>query len=576
MTQSEESKKGNHMNLKRRSFHISSQVPTVPPLGKGFLGTVAQVGKNLMRFSQSRAGRQFAVWSFCLLLGLSATQVYALPPQIPSPRDTVSATTNAVANHTGMTAPQVSQADPQAIPTVAPVAQREFRGVWTASVANIDWPSDPNLSVEQQQAELLGILDRMQELNMNALVLQVRPAGDAFYASDLEPWSYWLTGTQGKAPVPFYDPLQFAIEESHKRNIELHAWLNPYRAKTNQKYTLAPNHMANKFPQYAYQYGDLLWMDPGAKPVQDHIYNVVMDVVRRYDLDAIHIDDYFYPYPKPGINFPDSRTYGAYRQSGGTLSLGDWRRQNVNELIQRLAEGIKAEKPDVKFGISPFGIYRPGKVSGIVGFDQYADLYADAKLWLEEGWVDYMAPQLYWRIDPPAQSYPVLLRWWVENNPMGRHIYAGNYLSQLTGADWPVSEMERQVEISRQEADRLSLGNIFFSMKIFKQNTKGVNDRFKASIYSQPALGPQMPWIDNEPPLPPIVLGSDYGKITWEADVSGDVRSWTLYRQKGNGWELMKILNCDTTSVQVPAGNYALRAVDRLANESPEEIITVN
>ena len=334
--------------------------------------------------------------------------------------------------------------------------------------------------------------------------------------------------------------------------------------------------MANKFPQYAYQYGDLLWMDPGAKPVQDHIYSVIMDVVRRYDLDAIHIDDYFYPYPKPGIDFPDSRTYGAYRQSGGTLSLGDWRRQNVNELIKRLAEGIKAEKPDVKFGISPFGIYRPEKVPGIRGFDQYAELYADAKLWLEEGWVDYMAPQLYWRIDPPAQSYPVLLRWWVDNNPMGRHIYAGNYLSQLTGADWPVSEMERQVQISRQEADRLSLGNIFFSMKIFKQNTKGVNDRFKAAIYNQPALGPQMPWIDNEPPLPPIVLGSDYGKITWEADVSGDVRSWSLYRQKGNGWELIKILNRDTTSVQVPAGNYALRAVDRLANESPEEIITVN
>lgn len=564
------------MNLKRRSFHITSQVRTVLPSGRGFLGTVAKVGKNLMRFSQSRAGRQLAVWSFCLLLGLSATQVYALQPQSPSPRDTVSVATNTVANTTGMTAGPVSQAAPQEIPTVAPVPQREFRGVWTASVANIDWPSDPDLSVEQQQAELLGILDRMQELNMNALVLQIRPAGDAFYASDLEPWSFWLTGTQGQAPAPFYDPLQFAIEESHKRNIELHAWLNPYRAKTNQKYTLAPNHMANKFPEYAYQYGDLLWMDPGAKPVQDHIYNVVMDVVRRYDLDAIHIDDYFYPYPKPGIDFPDSRTYGAYRQSGGTLSLGDWRRQNVNELIQRLAEGIKAEKPYVKFGISPFGIYRPEKVPGIIGFDQYAELYADAKLWLEQGWVDYMAPQLYWRIDPPAQSYPVLLRWWVDNNPMGRHIYAGNYLSQLTGADWPVSEMERQVEISRQEADRLSLGNIFFSMKIFKQNTKGVNDRFKASVYKQPALVPQMRWIDNEAPLAPSILEADCGKISWSEDISGDVRSWTLYQQQGNGWELMKILPRDTTSVQVPAGNYALRAVDRLANESPEEVVTVN
>ncbi|MBD2039997.1 glycoside hydrolase family 10 protein [Microcoleus sp. FACHB-672] len=499
-----------------------------------------------------RQKSKLLIFVLSLLFGLSVTQVYAAYP----PRRVV----------------QQSQT-PSEMVTVGHT--REFRGVWTATVANIDWPSKPGMPVEQQKAELLSILNRMQALNLNALVLQVRPAGDALYASQLEPWSYWLTGTQGKAPTPYYDPLEFAIAESHKRNIELHAWFNPYRAKTPDKFSLAGNHMAKVYPQYAYQYGDLLWMDPGAKPVQDRTYDVIMDVVRRYDVDGIHLDDYFYPYPKSGISFPDSRTYGAYKAAGGTFSLADWRRDNVNQLMQRLAKGIRAEKPHVKFGISPFGIYRPGQPAGIVGLDQYNELYADAKKWLEEGWVDYLAPQLYWRIDPPQQSYPALLTWWTQHNPKRRHIYAGNYLSQLNGGSWTVSEFKRQVEITRKMAPQLSLGNIFFSMKVFKENRLGVNEAFRSALYPSPALPPAMPWLDNEPPAPPsgITVTSNY--VTWDKPAANDVRSWTLYTKAGNTWKLLRVIPSSITAFKVERGTYALSAVDDTANESQAVVVSI-
>jgi uncharacterized lipoprotein YddW (UPF0748 family) len=516
---------------------------------------------------------QFAIAGCLLLVAMTMTQVSANPRPMTLPENSVPPSPTYSDWQFEQPLPTENN---QMLTRVSLEHQREFRGTWVASVANIDWPSSPDLTVDQQKAELLQILDRMQSLNMNALILQVRPAGDAFYASELEPWSYWLTGQQGKAPVPFYDPLEFAIEESHKRNIELHAWLNPYRAQNASNYPLAANNMAQLYPEYAYQYGDLIWMDPGAKVVQDQTYNVIMDVVRRYDVDGIHFDDYFYPYPKPGISFPDYSTYDAYQRSGGTLSLADWRRQNVNQMIERLWQGIKSEKPDVKFGISPFGIYRPQKAPGIVGLDQYDSLYADVKLWLDKGWLDYLAPQLYWRIDPPQQSYPVLLKWWSENNPFRRHIYAGNFLSKLDGTSWPISEFERQVEISRKEADKLSLGNIFFSAKVIKENWLGFNERLRSNLYSQPALPPRMPWLDATPPEPPTGIQVSYGKISWNPAQSNEIRSWTLYQQRGNDWQLVKILNSNINSVSVTPGTYALCAVDKMANESAGLVINAN
>lgn len=506
-------------------------------------------GFLLSSFRHPRRLQKATIWACLLVFGLTMTRVVASIPSVANSSSTV------LQNGVGH--------------------QREFRGVWAATVANIDWPSQPGLSVRQQQAELIGVLDRMQELNLNALVLQVRPAGDAFYASDLEPWSYWLTGRQGQAPAPFYDPLEFAIAESHKRNIELHAWFNPYRAQNASSYNLTANHMARKFPQYAYNYGDLVWMDPGAKEVQDQTYKVILDVVRRYDVDGIHLDDYFYPYPQGGMDFPDDSTYNAYRREGGTMVRDDWRRDNVNQLVQRLFQGIRAEKPSVKFGISPFGIYRPGQPAGVDGMDQYAAIYADPKLWLEQGWVDYIAPQLYWRISAPQQSYPALLNWWVAQNPRNRHIYTGNYLSQLDGAGWPVSEFEEQVALSRKSFKNLSLGNIFFSMKMFSRNSQGVNEVFKSSVYSKPALAPTMEWLDNEAPGPPSGLQATAGQLSWDGENSGDIRSWTLYRKQGNSWTLEKVLNAQTTNLRVNPGIYGLCAVDALSNESSAATIEV-
>lgn len=562
------------MNWIRQMFRILSKFKPFLRLMRVLLSIFQDLWSIQQRVFRRWKKSQLAIVGCLLLVAMTMTQAYANPRPTDLPA-------NSVPPPPSYSDWQFQQPVEQTLPTqnndmfkrVSLEHQREFRGTWVASVANIDWPSSPDLTVAEQKAELLQILDRMQGLNMNALILQIRPAGDAFYASQIEPWSYWLTGQQGKAPVPFYDPLEFAIAESHKRNIELHAWLNPYRAKNANNYPLAANNMANLYPEYAYQYGDLIWMDPGAKVVQDQTYDVIMDVVRRYEVDGIHIDDYFYPYPKPGIRFPDYKTYDAYQRSGGTLSLADWRRQNVNQMIERLWTGIKSEKPQVKFGISPFGIYRPGKAPGIVGMDQYATLYADVKLWLENGWLDYLAPQLYWRIDPPQQSYPVLLQWWSEHNPLRRHIYAGNFLSKLNGSSWPISEFERQVEISRKDADQLSLGNIFYSAKVIKENWLGFNERLKSNLYSQPALPPTMPWLDAVPPEPPTGVQVSYGQISWNPSSSDRIRSWTLYQQQGNGWQLVKILNSNTNRVRVVPGTYALCAVDNLANESVGRVI---
>jgi len=371
----------------------------------------------------------------------------------------------------------------------------EFRGAWVASVSNIDWPSRTGLSSAAQQAELIEILDTLVDLRMNAMVLQIRPEGDAFYPSTIgEPWSRFLSGTQGVAPNPYYDPLEFAITEAHRRGIELHAWYNPYRAAVSLTSPMSSTHMCIQISKYCYVYGTNKWMDPGSAEVQNRTYEAIMDVVRRYDVDAIHFDDYFYSYPVEGEEFPDASTYLAYRNSGGTLSLDDWRRNNVNVLIERVYNGIHAIKSYVKFGISPFGIYRPGIPPGIVGFDQYGDLYADPKLWLEKGWVDYLAPQLYWRIDPPQQSYLTLNDWWVSINILNRHVYPGNYLSMLDGTNWPLNEYERQVSLTRWMG-RGSLGNIFFSMQVFLNNKLGVNEYFKANIYKRAAKMPVMEWL---------------------------------------------------------------------------------
>lgn len=444
---------------------------------------------------------------------------------------------------------------------------REFRAAWLTSVWNIDWPSRAGLPAAQQQAELIAILDQLKSLNFNALIFQVRPEGDALYPSELEPWSSWLSGTQGQPPQPYYDPLEFVITQAHQRNIEVHAWFNPYRARARQQTVNVRPHMAATHPEFVYEWGTQLWMDPGVKVVQDRAYSVILDVVRRYDVDGIHLDDYFYPYPITGKSFPDDRTYQSYRNSGGSLALADWRRNNVNQLIQRLATGIRAAKPYVKFGISPFGIYRPGQPAQIQGLDAYESLYADSLKWLQEGWLDYCSPQLYWRIDPPAQSYPVLLKWWAENNPKRRHIYPGNNLGQLDGQRWPLLEIERQVDLTRQLRSQLATGNIFFSMKAFSTNREGISDRFKTATFAQAVLPPAMDWLTADPPVSPVQFQGSGGKLTWRAGPSSTT-AWTLYHQTNSGWTLQRILPPSQTELSAAPGSYALCAVNRLSQES--------
>jgi uncharacterized lipoprotein YddW (UPF0748 family) len=381
-------------------------------------------------------------------------------------------------------------ADPAPMPTT-----REFRGVWVATVANIDWPSRKGLPAEQQQAELKAILDKCVEVKLNAVIFQVRPMADAFYKSDLEPWSEFLTGTGGKDPG--YDPLEFAVREAHARRLELHAWFNPYRAWAPSAHSPVPaNHLVKSRPDLAKTYGKHHWLNPTHKDVQDHSLRVILDVVRRYDVDGIHVDDYFYPYKEKDaagkiIAFPDDDTWAAYQKSGGTLSRDDWRRAAVSTFIERMYTETKALKPWVKVGISPFGIWRPGHPEGITGLDQYAELYADAKLWLNRGWVDYWTPQLYWPIAQEKQSFPKLLAWWVLENTRDRHVWPGLATHRLSP-----KEIVAQIELTRQLVD--PPGHVHFSMKPIMRNKDGIADALKA-VYKEPALVPATPWLKERP-----------------------------------------------------------------------------
>ena len=383
---------------------------------------------------------------------------------------------------------------------------REFRAAWVASVANIDWPSAPGLPAETVKAEMDTILDKVQDLNMNAVIVQVRPSADALYRSDLEPTSYYLTGQQG-SPIS-RDPLADGIKAAHRRGIEFHVWLNPYRANhPNQKGGFASNHFSQTHPEAVVKYGQYLWMDPGSKAVQDHTFKVFMDLVDRYDIDGIHIDDYFYPYPEGGAEFPDDRSYESYLSNGGSLERPDWRRKNVDDFIHRVYEGVKQHKRWVKFGISPFGIWKPGYPAQIKGFSQYDSLYADARKWLKEGWCDYFTPQLYWPINRVEQSFPVLLGWWREQNDLGRHIWPGHYTSKVgTDGDWSANEIVDQVNVIRQGPG--SHGTVHFSMKTLMNNSKGICDALKIGVFREKALVPESPWLSDERPAKPRLVSS--------------------------------------------------------------------
>ena len=374
---------------------------------------------------------------------------------------------------------------------------RELRGVWVATVGNLDWPSAPGLSATRQQEELVTLLDTLAALNANAVIFQVRSAADALYPSALEPWSEVLSGTQGVPPEPLWDPLAFAIESAHARGLELHAWFNPYRARPATSISpAAAAHVSRRRPDLVKAYGKQLWMDPGEEDVAAHSLAVILDVVKRYDVDGIHLDDYFYPYPEKDaagnvVEFPDEPSFATYVASGGALGREDWRRWNVNKFVKRLHDDVKAVKKNVRVGISPFGIWRPGRPAQVKGFDAYEEISADARTWLQRGWVDYLAPQLYWPIDQREQSFPALLAWWAGQNTVGSFLWPGLAAFRVgeDGRGWPAGEIAEQIRRTRAQPG--VTGHILFSARALLENRGGIATELRKDVWAEPAELPE-------------------------------------------------------------------------------------
>jgi uncharacterized lipoprotein YddW (UPF0748 family) len=476
-----------------------------------------------------------------------------------------------------------------------PPAPREFRAAWVSTVANIDWPSKQNLSAAQQQAEAIAILDRAKAMNLNAIVLQVRPSADAIYASNIEPWSEYLTGKQGQAPQPWYDPLKFWVAEAHARGLELHAWFNPYRARHNiAKSPAAPTHISRTNPAAVKSYGQYLWMDPGEESASKQTLDVVLDVVRRYDIDGVHIDDYFYPYPveaptaansersaldgkagKAELVCPDEPSWQRYLAAGGKLDRPSWRRDNVNRLIEALYNGIHREKSWVRFGISPFGLGRPDRrPAGISGFSQYDKLYADAETWLQNGWLDYLSPQLYWPLSQTAQAYDTLLDYWIAQNTKGRHMWPGMFTSRIgaPSKEYQPQEILQQIGVTR--ARPAAGGHVHFSMAVLMQNRQGIDDQLRATLYAAPALVPATPWLGSGAPNAPKVSAAYAGGAVNLKLAAGKADAlYAIWSRYGSEWRFA-VTPASNGQWSVPddaklgaANAVVVSAVDRLGNE---------
>ena len=408
--------------------------------------------------------------------------------------------------------------------TPPPALTREFRGLWVATVSNIDWPSKPGLTADQQKAELTSLFDRAVKAGINTIIFHVRPSANAVYSSSIEPWGEMLTGTQGVSPG--YDPLQFAIDEAHARGLELHAWVNPFRAG-NSKDTLklAASQVWNTHRSWVRVYGSQLWLDPGEPAAQDHSMRVIDDIVSRYDIDGLHIDDYFYPYVENNLDFPDNATFAQYANG---MARADWRRDNINRFIQRMYSEVHGLKPTLKIGISPFGIWRPGNPPGIVGLDAYSEIYADSKKWLNNGWMDYFAPQLYWSIASTGQSYPALLDWWISQNTTGRLIVPGLAAYRVNDGSstaFSSSEIPNQIALTRTRTG--AHGEILYNATS-TLNKLGI-------LYNDVALSPVMPWLDSAaPPAPTLTAGTF--SITINPGSGEAARWWAIRTHTTTGW----------------------------------------
>ncbi|MFG6447940.1 glycoside hydrolase family 10 protein [Roseateles sp. BYS180W] len=464
--------------------------------------------------------------------------------------------------------------------TQAPATPREFRAVWVATVANIDWPSRPGLSAEAQQAEIRALLDRCVASGLNAVVLQVRPCADALYPSALEPWSEFLSGTQGQDPG--YDPLAVWLQEARARALELHAWINPYRAWHSQARSAPhPTHLSQRRPELVRRYGDQLWMDPAEPEAAAHTLAVAQDLLQRYELDGLHLDDYFYPYPvldgatRQELDFPDHAPWQRYREGGGTLERADWRRQQVDTLVQQLYALVRRVRPSARLGLSPFGLPRPAlRPPGIVGFSQYDKLYADVELWLREGWMDYLAPQLYWPRAQAAQAFEPLLQCWQGLNPLRRHIWPGLFSSKITpqADSWPVGEILGQIESTRRLQAHNS-GHLHFSMVALAQNRRGLADALARSAYAQAALTPESPWLDEgRPSAAPLQLENRPGGLLWTRPLGPPPRALALWvHSSTQGWRLQRLAPQQAVLPQAQDDTLVLQAQDDTGRLSPPQ-----
>ena len=461
----------------------------------------------------------------------------------------------------------------------------ELRAVWIATVGNIDWPSnDTKLDALAQQQEFINLLNLLQSAGMNAVIVQVRPASDAFYESSYETWSRYVTGKEGQAPNPYYDPTKFMIDECHKRGMEFHAWFNPYRALIDaRKNTHAFNHPTYTHPEWFVNYGGKKYFDPGVPAVRKYVQDVVCEVVSKYDIDAVHFDDYFYPYKIGSLEFPDNKSY--IQNGDGMLTKADWRRKNVNLFIEEISKKIKAIKPTVKFGISPFGIWRNASCdkdgSNTRGCQNYDDLYADVLLWQRSGWIDYLMPQLYWERGHKSADFSTLLQWW-SNHSYGKGMYIGQGLYQMGVNANPA--WRNSAEIPEQINDIRNTKNIngysLYSANGFYKNKYGIVQTLQYNTNSSLAIVPPMKWLDNIAPAKP-----SYKKIKTASGVdalelkhnSADANCFVIYQFAKN--EKIDIANAEKIekitgeNIYLLKNNwrdykYVIASLDKIHNES--------
>ncbi len=465
--------------------------------------------------------------------------------------------------------------------------KREFRGAWIQTAWQDRYRS---MNSSQMRSYFTGVLDKLQAAGINAVIFQVRPQADAFYYSEIEPWSSFMTGTQGKGLPDGFDPLAFLIEECHKRNMELHAWLNPYRVKLSESQTLVKDHIYFREPDRFVKYGTQVFFDPGLPENREYICRIVRDIVKRYEVDAIHMDDYFYPYPIAGKPFPDDRSFARYGSSQGfaTSQRDDWRRNNVNLLIKEIKETIVLTKPWVRFGISPFGIYRNkrstpnGTGSDTNGLQNYDDLYADVKLWVKNKWIDYNMPQVYWEIGHKAADYTTLVRWWADNN-FEQPLYIGQDVTRTMDATG--SQLDEKMRQQRSFAT--ISGGCFWSGYNVAENYKGIANQLISNYHKYPALIPAYTHMHNRSPkkvkgIKEVYTDSSH-YLQWERDgQKGDPESanyFVIYRfadgQKeslGDSRYIVGITRDTNYTLPYEGGRmkykYVITAVDAFHNES--------